>query len=100
LTLNVGLGYEITKNVKSTLLLSNIVDQCNQHGYAWDYAGICSCSSLPSSFFPPTGGTLAQAAAGPIQLKFPYAMWLNNNNTGFVGTKIPFQAALHVDFKV
>jgi len=100
LTLNVGLGYEIAKNIKSTLLLSNIVDQCNQRGYAWDYAGICSYSSLPSSFLPPTGGTLAQAAAGPIQLKFPYAMWLNNNNTGFVGVKLPVQAAFEVTVKI
>jgi hypothetical protein len=100
LTVNVALGYALTKNLKSTVLLSNIVDQCNQRGYAWDYAGICTYSSLPSSFLSPTGGTLAQAAAGPIQLKFPYAMWLNNNNTGFVGVKLPFQATFELSLKI
>ena len=100
LTINTQFTYDFTPNTKATLLLTSLVDQCSQRGYAWDYANICEYSTLPSSFLPPTGGTLAQAAAGPVQLKYPYAMWLNNNNTGFVGTKIPFQAAVNVDFKI
>ena len=99
-TLNMQIGYQMSKEVRTVLTLSNIVDHCNQRGYAWDYSAICSYSNLPSSFLSPTGGTLAQAAAGAIQLKYPYAMWLNNNNTGFVGTQIPFQAALDFNFKV
>ncbi|MBC5805407.1 MAG: TonB-dependent receptor domain-containing protein [Candidatus Eremiobacter antarcticus] len=100
LTLNMGIGYDVSKNVHAALTLTNIVDQCNQRGYAWDYAGVCTYSSLPSSFLSPTGGMLGDAAAGPVQLKFPYAMWLNNNNTGFVGVKIPMQASLNVRFKI
>jgi hypothetical protein len=100
LTLNMAIGYDVTKNARATITLSNIVDQCNQRGYAWDYANVCQYSSLPSAFLSPTGGTLANAAAGPIQLKYPYAMWLNNNNTGFVGVKIPFEATFNLRFKV
>jgi hypothetical protein len=99
-TLNMQIGYQVSKQVRTVLTMSNIIDSCNQRGYAWDYKDICSYSNLPSGFLSPTGGTLANAAAGPVQLKFPYAMWLNNNNTGFVGTKIPFQAALDVNFKM
>ncbi|MDQ6781402.1 MAG: TonB-dependent receptor [Candidatus Eremiobacteraeota bacterium] len=100
LTLNASLGYEMTKRMRAVVTLNNIVDRCNQRGYAWDYSDICSYSSLPSSFLAPTGGTLANAAAGPVQQQFPYAMWLNNNNTGFVGVKIPMQASLNIQFKM
>ena len=82
------------------LVLNNIIDHCTQRGYAWDYPDVCQYSSLPSSFLSPTGGTLADAAAGPVQLKFPYAMWLNNNNTGFVGVKLPMQATFNVQIKI
>ncbi|HLW36938.1 MAG TPA: TonB-dependent receptor, partial [Candidatus Eremiobacteraceae bacterium] len=100
LTLNIAFGYQVSKSVKAQLVLTNLYDHCTQRGYAWDYADVCQYSSLPSSFLSPTGGTLANAAAGPVQLKFPYAMWLNNNNTGFVGVKIPMQATFSVQFKV
>jgi hypothetical protein len=99
-TLNMQIGYQMSKQVRTVLTLSNIVDHCSQRGYAWDYSAVCSYSNLPSGFLSPTGGTLANAAAGAIQLKYPYAMWLNNNNTGFIGTQIPFQASLDVNFKV
>jgi hypothetical protein len=47
---------------------------------------------------PPVGNFMPLATA-PVQLRFPYSVWLNNNNTGFVGTKVPFQAAFTVEFK-
>ncbi|GAC1499972.1 MAG: hypothetical protein NVS1B14_03660 [Vulcanimicrobiaceae bacterium] len=100
LTLNLNLGYQASPRVKVNAYLTGLIDKCFQRGYAWDYSDICSYSSLPSSFLSPTGGTLANAAAGPIQQKFPYAMWLNNNNTGFVGVKIPMQASLNIQFKM
>ncbi|MBC5828449.1 MAG: hypothetical protein GIW99_12350 [Candidatus Eremiobacteraeota bacterium] len=53
---------------------------------------------MPSSFLPPTGNYTP--AVAPPQLKYPYAVWLNNNNTGFVNTTLPFQAALDVQFKL
>jgi carboxypeptidase family protein/TonB-dependent receptor-like protein len=99
-TANLGVGYQISTRTRAQLTVTNIIDRCMQRGYAWDYANICSYSTLPSSILPPTGGTLANAAAGPIQLKYPYAMWLNNNNTGFVGVKMPIQAALDLQFKM
>jgi len=100
LTMNVSLGYQLSKHAKAVLTLTNIYDRCSQRGYVWDYADVCQYSSLPSAFLSPTGGTLANAAAGPIQQKFPYAMWLNNNNTGFVGVKIPMQAVFNVQIKI
>jgi len=57
-------------------------------------------SALPSSILVPTGGTVANAAAGPIQLRYPYAFWLNNNNTGFESVTMPVQAALDVNIKL
>ncbi|MBV8282561.1 MAG: TonB-dependent receptor, partial [Candidatus Eremiobacteraeota bacterium] len=97
-TLNVQLGYQVTQAIKATLTMTGIVDQCNQRGYVWDYPTTCVYSSLPSSILPPSGNFLTPAAT-PIQLKYPYAMWLNNNNTGAVGVKNPFQAAFTVEFK-
>ena len=98
ITLNLQLGYQITPSAKATLTMTGLVDQCNQRGYAWDYSTTCVYSSLPSSILPPVGNFLTPAAT-PVQLKYPYAMWLNNNNTGAVGVKNPFQAALTFEFK-
>ncbi len=99
-TMNMSFGYDFSKRTHASLTVSNLIDQCTQRGYVWDYANICSYSTLPSSFLTPTGGSVAQAAQGPVQLKYPYAMWLNNNNTGFVGVKMPIEAALDVQFKI
>jgi hypothetical protein len=99
-TMNMAFGYQISERTHAVLTMSNLIDQCNQRGYAWDYANVCAYSTLPSSFLTPTGGSLAQAASGPIQLKYPYAMWLNNNNTGFVGVKMPIEATVDVQFKM
>jgi outer membrane receptor protein involved in Fe transport len=99
LTANLGFGYQLSTSTRATLQISNLYDHCTQRGYAWDYANTCEYSTLPSSILPPSGGTLANAAAGPVQLKYPYAMWLNNNNTGFVGVKMPIEAAFEVSIK-
>jgi hypothetical protein len=100
LTLNAAVNYELTSQVTATAVFSNIVDSCHQRGYPWDAPNICLYSSLPSSFLQPTGGTLAQAAAGPVQLRYPYGMWLNNNNTGFVGVKQPLQMSFELNWKL
>jgi hypothetical protein len=100
ITLNMAFGYQFSPRTRTVLTVVNIIDRCTQRGYAWDYGNICSYSNLPSSILAPSGGTLANAAAGPIQLKYPYAMWLNNNNTGFVGVKLPMQASLDIQFKM
>ena len=100
-TMNMGFGYQLSARTHANLVVSNIIDQCYQRGYAWDFPEICSYSTLPSSFLTPTGGSVANAAAnGPVQLRYPYAMWLNNNNTGFVGVKMPIEAAFDVKVKI
>jgi hypothetical protein len=99
--MNMAFGYQVSPRVHTVLTLSNLIDQCNQRGYAWDFANVCMYSTLPSSFLTPTGGSVANALAnGPIQLRFPYAMWLNNNNTGFVGVKMPIEETLDIQFKM
>jgi hypothetical protein len=80
--------------------LLNLVDTCHQRGYPWDAPNVCLYTSLPSFFLQPTGGTLAQAAAGPAQLRYPYGMWLNDNNTGFVGVTAPLQATFEITWKM
>ncbi len=100
LTLNLSAAYQFTPQLGAKVIVANLIDQCHQRGYAWDAPNVCLYSSLPSSFLQPTGGTLAQAAAGPVQLRFPYGMWLNNNNTGFVGVKAPLQAAFEFNWKM
>ena len=97
---NVSVGYDVTSQISATATLSNIFDECHQRGYPWDAPNVCLYSSLPSSFLQPTGGTLAQAAAGPVQLRYPYGMWLNNNNTGFVGVKSPMQTSFELTWKM
>jgi hypothetical protein len=100
-TMNMAFGYQMTPKVHLSLNVSNLIDQCNQRGYAWDFSDICSYSTLPSSFLTPTGGSVANAATGgPVQLRYPYAMWLNNNNTGFVGVKMPIEESLDVQIKM
>jgi hypothetical protein len=101
-TVNMQVGYESTPRVKYTLTMTNLLDRCSQRGYKWDYQHICVYSSLPSSVLPPVGNFTDPAAlTGPaVDLKYPYAMWLNNNNTGFVGTELPFQASFEVHLKL
>ena len=100
-TMNMAFGYQMSPRVRSVLTVSNIIDQCSQRGYAWDYSNVCMYSTLPSSFLTPTGGSVANAATnGPVQLRYPYAMYLNNANTGFVGVKMPIEATLDVQFKM
>lgn len=100
-TLNAAIGYQLTERAHAVLTVSNIIDRCIQRGYAWDYSNVCTYSTLPSSFLTPTGGTVANAKAnGPIQLAYPYAMWLNNDNTGFVGVKMPVEASFDIQFKM
>jgi TonB dependent receptor len=99
-TVNTSIGYQFTSNVTGTVSLLNLVDTCHQRGYPWDAPNVCLYSSLPSFFLQPTGGTLAQAAAGPPQLRYPYGEWLNDNNTGFVGVTAPLQATFEVTWKM
>ena len=102
MSLNVNLSYDVSKTVTADLLLSNIVDHCGQRGYAWDNANVCVYSNLPSGILYPAGNFFPNSlySSPPAQLQYPYSFWLNNNNTGFVGVKIPFQATFNLHFKL
>jgi Carboxypeptidase regulatory-like domain len=99
ITLNAQVTLRATDRASYTLTMTNIVDSCHQRGYAWEYTNICVYSTLPSSILPPVGN-FAPVASAPADLRFPYGMWLNNNNTGFIGTTLPFQAAFEARFKI
>lgn len=101
-SLNLNMSYDITPTVTADVLLTNLVDHCGQRGYAWDNANVCVYSNLPSGIFYPAGNFFPNSlyAAAPAQMRFPYSFWLNNNNTGFVGVKIPFQATFDLRVKL
>jgi hypothetical protein len=105
LTLNMAIGYDFTSQVSGVVTLSNIVDQCYQRHYPWDAPHTCIYSNLPSFFLQPIGSRfyndlgLAKSPLTAPQLRYPYAMWLNNNNTGFVGVSMPFQASFEINWK-
>jgi hypothetical protein len=96
LTTNLQLGYQLSARVHASLTLTGISDQCVQRGYAWDRSGFCAYSTLPfgAAFTAPvTAGT-------DPNLKYPYSLQQGNNNTTFVGTRIPFQAYFNIQLKV
>ncbi len=97
LTLNLQTAYDLSPRMRLTLTMTGLMDRCFQRGYAWDDANICVYSQLPSggAGLGPSGNFVPLAQT-PIQLKYPYGVFSNNLNTGFLGTKIPFQAALNL----
>ena len=101
LTFNLAGSYEISKGVKLSLALTGLVDRCFQRGYAWDDKNICVYSQLPSggAGLGPSGNFLPIAGT-PVQFKYPYGVFNNNLNTGFVGTTLPIQAALNLEVKL
>ncbi len=101
LTVNVQTSYDVSKTVRATLTMTGLVDRCFQRGYAWDDNNICVYSQLPSggAGLGPSGNFVPLAQT-PIQLKYPYGVFSNNLNTGFLGTKIPFQATLNLSVKL
>jgi len=97
LTTNLQLGYEATKNVKLTLTMTGLLDQCFQRKYPWDNGSTCVYAQLPSNSLAPAGNFVTNP---PPQLAYPYASWYNNSQTGFVGQKLPFAAFLSADFRI
>jgi len=81
--------------------LTGLVDTCFQRGYAWDDKRICVYSQLPSggAGLGPSGNFVSPAIT-PVQFKYPYGVFNNNLNTGFVGTTLPIQAALNLEVKL
>jgi hypothetical protein len=99
--LNFAASYQATKNVKLSVALTGLVDTCFQRGYPWDDPHICVYSQLPSggAGLGPSGNFLPTAST-PIQLRYPYGVFNNNFNTGFVGTTIPIQASFDVQVRL
>jgi hypothetical protein len=99
--LNFATSYQVARDVKVSVVLTGLVDTCFQRGYAWDDPHICVYSQLPSggAGLGPSGNFLPIAST-PIQLRYPYGVFNNNFNTGFVGTTIPIQASFDVQIKL
>ncbi len=45
-------------------------------------------------------GNFYPVASAPVQLRYPYSSWLNNEWVGFVGQRLPFTAFLNFAFRV
>jgi Carboxypeptidase regulatory-like domain/TonB dependent receptor/TonB-dependent Receptor Plug Domain len=101
LTLNLQTSYDLSSNTRLTLTLTGLIDKCFQRGYAWDDPNICVYSELPSggAGLGPSGN-FVPVAQTPVQLRYPYGMFSDNLNTGFIGTKIPFQAAIDLRIRL
>jgi hypothetical protein len=96
---NLQVGYQLGKGVTATLVMTSLFDQCYQRGYAWDNATTCVYGQLPSNHLAPVGNFFP-AGAAPVQLRYPYSSWLNNEWVGFVGQRLPFTAFLNVAFRL
>jgi hypothetical protein len=99
LTVNLQLAYETSPTTRLTLVMTGLLDQCYQRGYAWDNPSTCVYAQLPSNALAPVGNFVPLSQA-PQQLAYPYSSWYNNSQTGFVGQKLPFQAFLTFDVKI
>ena len=97
ITTNLQLGYDATKNIKLTLTMTGLLDQCFQRKYPWDNGSTCVYAQLPSNALAPAGNFVANP---PPQLAYPYSSWYNNSQTGFVGQKLPFAAFFSADFRI
>lgn len=99
LTGNAQITYVVSPRVSLRLNVANIFDYCGQRGYAWDNAGVCVYSQLPSNILAPVGNFLTPSAAPP-QLRAPYAMWNDNLNLAYLGAKLPTQLELDINFRL
>jgi hypothetical protein len=101
LTLNFAASYQASSAVKFNLALTGLVDRCFQRGYAWDDKNICVYSQLPSggAGLGPSGNFVPLAQTS-VPFKYPYGVFNNNLNTGFVGTTLPLQASVNVQVKL
>jgi hypothetical protein len=116
LTAGLGLSYEVSPRIKAQLNISNLITVCGQRGYAWDNSHICTYGSLGASLLAPAGpttmpgsfypnmdanssGSVANATP-PVQMLYPYGVFINNTNTGFVGTTQPIQITGSIQIKL
>lgn len=95
-TANMQFAYQVTPQLRTTLTLTGLVDNCVQRGYAWDRAGFCAYSTLPFGAAP-SSPTLPSSDPN---LRYPYSAQQGNNNMTFVGTKIPLQLYLNLQYRI
>jgi len=100
LTANLQFAYDAGRNVKLTLTMTGLLDQCYQRGEPWDNGSTCVYAQLPSNNLAPVGNFVSDPSKIPPQLAYPYSSWYNNSQTGFVGQKLPFAAFLSLDVKL
>ena len=76
-----------------------------QRGYAWDNPHFCIYSNLSSNILAPAGNFLGTNAAGiptavPVQLRYPYGVWTNQNEVGYTPVLQPFQLTVNLNVKL
>ena len=98
LTGNLSLGYAVTPQAQLTVTMTSLFDSCHQRGYAWDRGQFCSYTTLPFSQAP-NSPTHTSALNDPNYM-FPYTYQNGNNNTQYLGTTVPFQAYVTLQFKL
>jgi hypothetical protein len=99
LTLNLQAGYTLSPRLHVTVQLLDLIDHCYLRGYPWENPGICVYAQLPPSGLAPVGNFVPLQEAPP-QLRYPYGMWLNNNEVGTLGTAVPFQAVVTAQLRL
>ena len=108
LTLNLQASYDITPRISITAVASNVFNKCYQHGYAWDDPNFCIYSNLASNILAPAGNFLntgtnyvgIPGANVPVQLRYPYGVWTNQNEVGYTPVKQPFQLTVNLNVKI
>jgi len=98
LTGNLQLGYQVNPHAQVAVTMTSLFDSCHQRGYAWDRGGFCAYTTLPFGQAP--NSSAHTSAAGDPNYKYPYTVQNGNNNTQFLGTKIPFQAYVTLRFNL
>jgi hypothetical protein len=101
LTLNFAGSFVASPSIKFNFAATGLVDRCFQRGYPWDDKNICVYSQLPSggAGLGPSGNFLSLAST-PTPFRYPYGVFNNNLNTGFVGTVLPLDLTANVQIKL
>jgi hypothetical protein len=101
-TLGLNFAYDFSTRVKGQLSFVNLVNTCGQRGYAWDNSNVCTYGALGASLMASAGNFYPNsfAAAPPPQMRYPYGFFVNNTNTGFVGTRQPVQITGSLQIKL
>jgi Carboxypeptidase regulatory-like domain/TonB-dependent Receptor Plug Domain len=98
LTGNLSFGYAVTPRTQLSLTMTSLFDICHQRGYAWDRPNFCVYTTMPFSVAP-NSSTLVDSPNDPNYM-YPYTVQNGNNNTQFLGTKIPLEAYLTLQVKL